>query len=31
MQPYSSNSASRLFEIKQLNERDNTTHNNKTP
>lgn len=31
MQPYRSNSALRLFEIKQLNERDNTTHNNKTP
>ncbi|VVN13167.1 hypothetical protein PS655_03957 [Pseudomonas fluorescens] len=31
MQPYSSRSASRLFEIKQLNERDNTTYNNKTP
>ena len=31
MQPYRSNSASRLFEIKQLNERDNTIHKNKTP
>ncbi|SDS71749.1 hypothetical protein SAMN05216496_2241 [Pseudomonas sp. Z003-0.4C(8344-21)] len=31
MQPYSSFSAPLLFEIKHLNERVNTTHNNKTP
>lgn len=31
MQLYSSSSAPRLSEIMLLNERDNTTHNNKTP
>ena len=31
MEPYSSCSALPLLKIKQLNERGNTTHNNKTP